>query len=198
MTMFYDATWNSWTSGTSATSSCAISTSSDTTWTSWTSGTSATDNTAWYYWIDGNIYAGQQSQAPQYSEEELAQIRQRREEQRQRMEAERQERERQQKEADKKADQLLKSLLSPEQIAQLDELSAFIITTPKGNTYRIKRGWAGNIEKIDRDGQATDRFCIHPKISVPYADNMATQKLMLETNEDEFLRVANRTILHRP
>lgn len=57
-------------------------------------------------------------------------------------------------------------------------------------TYRIRRGVAGNVSLLGPDGRAVKSFCAHPD-GVPSPDVMLSQKLMLETNEDMFLRIAN-------
>ena len=36
-------------------------------------------------------------------------------------------------------------------------------------------------------------LCAHPTVRVPDADNMLAQKLYLESNEEEFLRIANHS-----
>ena len=59
--------------------------------------------------------------------------------------------------------------------------------------YRIRRGWSGNVELLDKDGKVKHRYCAHPSEFVPHCDNMLAQKLYLETNEEGFLRVANRS-----
>jgi hypothetical protein len=58
--------------------------------------------------------------------------------------------------------------------------------------YRIKKGWSKNVEKLREDGTPELVYCIHPGILIPTADNMLAQKLMLENNEKEFLRLANK------
>lgn len=47
------------------------------------------------------------------------------------------------------------------------------------------------------EGAAVTRYCIHPNVQVPQADNLLCQKLMIETNEEMFLLTANATPLAR-
>jgi hypothetical protein len=50
------------------------------------------------------------------------------------------------------------------------------------------------VYRIDRD-KPVERLCIYASGDVPEEDSMIAQKLLLEANEAEFLRVANRTAL---
>ncbi len=85
-------------------------------------------------------------------------------------------------------------MLDPEQRAQFRKERYFEVITG-GRRYRVKHGWAGNVFRLNEQGQETDRFCIHPTREIPVADNLVSQKLLLEANEAEFLRIANRTRL---
>lgn len=173
---------------------------SNTVWTVWIdSGTGSTiANNVWQGWQDqtsttltiGNeVYGGYQP--PQRTPEEIAaqaalaeQARQRWAEEQARLEAER-------AEASKRARVLLEENLSDEQRLQLRDNNWFEVVTPRG-TYRIHNGRSGNVQRY-RDGRPTDRYCIHPGELVPNEDTMLAQKLMLETDEDAFLRIANRS-----
>lgn len=106
------------------------------------------------------------------------------------MEAEARVREEKAREAAARAETLLLSILSERQREELHRDKAFVVEGRHAR-YRIRRGWSGNVDVIGRDGRIQRRLCAHPVIHVPNADNMAAQKLMLETNEDEFLRIAN-------
>jgi hypothetical protein len=48
------------------------------------------------------------------------------------------------------------------------------------------------VHLLDDKGSIVGRYCIHPR-DVPAPDAMLAQKLWLENNEAEFLRVANFT-----
>lgn len=109
--------------------------------------------------------------------------------------AEEERREKAAAEADVRAEELLRSLLTPEQIDNLEKQSAIIVKSEMGKQYRIKRGWSGNVEELDDSGKPIASYCAHPGEVVPRADNMVAQLLMLKTQEAEFLRTANRTAL---
>ena len=91
-----------------------------------------------------------------------------------------------------RAQVILEEHLSAEQRKQLADNNWFEVITAK-RRYRIRRGWAGNVDGLGVDGRATDRYCIHPSEEVPHEDNMLAQKLLLEADEDMFLRIANRS-----
>jgi hypothetical protein len=103
--------------------------------------------------------------------------------------------ERQRKEADAKADELLRKHLSLRQRRQYRRNRSFCVRARDGTQFRIKHGWAGNIEELNAAGKPVNRFCIHPVDSVPYADNLLAQKLLLETDPDKFRKIANRTAI---
>lgn len=97
-----------------------------------------------------------------------------------------------------RAQLLLRENLTDQQKAELADKRFFTLTkidsaTGERRHYRIHTGRAGNVEQVDENGQRLARYCIHPKISCPDEDTMLAQKLMLETCEPEFLRVANRS-----
>ncbi len=93
--------------------------------------------------------------------------------------------------AEAKAEELLLMCLNDLQKEVYLKHGYLEINTDKAK-YRIKKGWSKNIEKIGVDGKAEICYCIHPEILVPTADNMLAQKLMIQYNEEEFLRLANK------
>ncbi len=97
--------------------------------------------------------------------------------------------------ADKRAEELLLRHLDAEQRESYAAEKAFHVVSATGKRYKIRNGWSGNVDEINEAGQAFMRYCIHPKIGVPTPDNMLAQKLMLETREDDFRRIANKTPL---
>lgn len=100
--------------------------------------------------------------------------------------------------ADARADVLLNTILNAEQRTQFARNRFFeVVTGSTGATrrYRIKHGWAGNIFLLDDKGREVEIFCLHPHTPVPVADNLIAQKLLLETDEASFLRIANRRII---
>jgi hypothetical protein len=99
--------------------------------------------------------------------------------------------------AEGRADALLKCLLAADQRAQYDREQAFeVLTCREGRTrrYRLRRGFAGNVYLLDESGREIEKFCIHTSQDIPVADNLIAQKLLLEGDEEAFLRIANRSI----
>lgn len=95
------------------------------------------------------------------------------------------------------ADELLTSLMTDEQRDEYQRMARIHVVAPDGKRYRIRRGWAGNLEVIDNEDRPVERWCVHPRVSVPEADNMIAQKLMIESGRaDELRRIANVTRLH--
>ena|ERR1017187_5318447 len=97
-------------------------------------------------------------------------------------------------EADDRATGLLLAHLSPDQREQYEKDRCFevhIADKKSVRRYRITQGWAGNVFLVDEQGKKIKKFCIHPTKSVPYADNLLAQKLLLEADEERFLSIAN-------
>jgi hypothetical protein len=99
--------------------------------------------------------------------------------------------------ADKRAEELLRSCLTLQQQEELDRLNHFHLLVGD-RRYRIKRGRTRNIELLDEAGRPIKKLCAHPGEYVPDADTMLAQKLMLETDEEAFLKLANHTPVHYP
>lgn len=92
-----------------------------------------------------------------------------------------------------RANQLLWSLLSPEQRQQVDREGWFGVTAWSGNRYRIysPATVAFNVRQVDPAGHEIRQYCaIVP--NVPAADTMLAQKLLLETDESRFHLTANQ------
>jgi len=98
-----------------------------------------------------------------------------------------------------RARKLLFSMLNADQQKELDEKNHFHLTVHSRDgsmrVYRIETGYAGNVKLLGVDGQPVKRYCIHADYRLPHEDQMLAQKLLLETNEPEFLRIANMTQL---
>ncbi len=91
-------------------------------------------------------------------------------------------------EAHVRANAFLESFLDDEQRAQFREVRSFDVTV-RDRTYRISGGSVYRFTK----GNGRDKYCIGTRRHyVPDADNMLAQKLLLETNERQFLRTANK------
>lgn len=88
--------------------------------------------------------------------------------------------------ADARAELLLVENLSPPQRLEYAANQSFVVTGRHGR-FCIRRGGA-----VDLVGPNGDRLplCVRPRVRVPDADTMLAQKLMLDANEDGFLRIA--------
>lgn len=99
--------------------------------------------------------------------------------------------------ATRKAEDMLKSMLDDRQRSSYSETASFeVLVTRTGEIrrYLVERDWAGNVFRVDQHGRKIERFCIHPEKQIPLPDNMLAQKLLLEADEQTFLRTANRSI----
>jgi len=92
-----------------------------------------------------------------------------------------------------KAKALLHGFLTSEQIAQLAAQQWFEIVSQKGNRYRIHQGQVRNVRLVGTDGRLGTSYCIQPAEYVPDEDAMLAQKLLLESDEDAFVRIANKS-----
>ena len=96
--------------------------------------------------------------------------------------------------ARERAEALLISLLPEAERVRLDNWGVIQVTGSEGGTYRIRRGYSGNIE--DEDGIF---YCAHPDMArggfwLPDADVMIAQMLLIQHDEATFLRIANRDV----
>lgn len=185
-------TWTQWVT----TSSATTSSSNDGIWSYWTTtgtdyaGTSTTSST-WTTWVSNArpepIVYSQPYRPRELTPEQKEAQRQAAEQAR--LESER--RQREQEEAKKRAEDLLVGCLTLAQRRQLKKRGSFVVKAQSGQHYRVRRGHT--VEELDKAGKPAATHCIHTRDYVPDFDTMLVQKLMLEANEDEFLRVANRT-----
>ncbi|HSE44787.1 MAG TPA: hypothetical protein VLA89_05615 [Gemmatimonadales bacterium] len=194
-----DTTWPTWV----ITASSTTTTSVDTTWPIWASNATAgtvtgfdvwgswcwqtTTNAvnldpeaAWEAWVQSlpeaqREPARQERRAARAAEAEAARLEQVKWE-----------------EAREKAEVLLRSCLTPEQVAELEQHKRFLVSVASGRRYQIRRGQAGNVIEIDKAGKPIARFCIHGS-EEPEGDTMLAQKLLLEHDEAAFLRIANKS-----
>jgi hypothetical protein len=97
--------------------------------------------------------------------------------------------------ADQRAKDLLLSHLTPEQRKTFENNGWFIVKGGKsGDRYKIKtNGYAGNIDKVDVNNVSQIRFCAHTRRELPLHDHHVAQMLAIQYDEEQFLRVANRT-----
>ncbi len=98
--------------------------------------------------------------------------------------------------AKRTAEELLLSTFTVEERDEWEALDRVTVIAPDGATYRIRRGWAGNIDVIEGDDEIVERWCVHPSRPIPEADNVLGQKLMIESGHaDELRGIANVTRL---
>lgn len=89
----------------------------------------------------------------------------------------------------RRAEQLLCSVLTPAQQHQLRTRLYFDVTTPAGHQYRLVPGGSFNIYAVPLG----ERYCLESvDLRLPLGDVLLAQKLMLEADEEMFLRLANR------
>lgn len=93
-----------------------------------------------------------------------------------------------------RAEKLLLESLNPEQRSDMLERGRFYLLTQSGRRYRIDRHTHGNVKLVDEKGGLIEQYCAQPN-GIPADDAILAQKLMLETDEKAFLKVANMTRL---
>lgn len=107
--------------------------------------------------------------------------------------------------AGRRAENLLLENLTAEQREEWAAGRAFTVLTAGGKrAYKISYGLAGNVRLVRADEapigkrglplQVGARFCAHvyhPEGLIPNEDNVLAQKLLIESNEEEFLAMAN-------
>jgi len=148
-------------------------------WIAWSGTDSVTTESAttWSVWIQGTV----DTYTP-LSEAELD-----------RQKAERDQRDKERQEANERAEALLLAHLTPDQRETLERMRHFVVQSERGRVYHLRRGRLANVDEMDKD-RVVAQYCIHPSIcNIPEADSLLAQKLMLEMNEEQFLRIANRT-----
>jgi hypothetical protein len=100
--------------------------------------------------------------------------------------------------ATKRAENLLFTILKPEQVRQYED-HGYFETEIDDRIYRIhKRSHSANVELIVK-GKPVAKYCAHPAnaYETPVMDTMISQLLALKTDEARFLRTANKTVLHQ-
>jgi hypothetical protein len=199
--------WVKWTNTASASYVSSAIQDAERAWGLWTdAGTSATTSITWNRWVHdaeqaraviaNMAYAvGQQQQRGPI---ETAEQRMRREAAEVKRAAEQKADGERRVKAQKRAKKLLQDCLTPEQLKCYEEHQFFDVVID-GKTYRIRQGTHGNVRLLDKDKDGKVKevrsFCIQPG-GVPDEDAMLSQKLLLEANEAEFLRIANARIIN--
>jgi hypothetical protein len=94
--------------------------------------------------------------------------------------------------AERRGVALLRSWLTPEQAEQWDTRGSFdVIGCDTGRRFRITRGTAMNIHELDADGGIAAQWCFAPEGKLATGDVLLTQKIALETMEQQVLALAN-------
>jgi hypothetical protein len=94
-------------------------------------------------------------------------------------------------EAEERSQHLLRSWLSPDQLAQYDNFGHFVaVGSDTGKRYRISRGCIFNIQELNPDGRENCMRCFAPE-GVATGDVNLAQKIALENFETKALRIAN-------
>jgi hypothetical protein len=130
------------------------------------------------------IYSNLGQQAPETAEEKAARVKRFAE-----LEAKR-------KAASLRAEHLLFTILTPSQVRQYTD-DAYVEQEIDGRIYRLHcNSRSGNVILLE-DGKPKFKYCAHPidAHDVPMPDVLLSQLLMLKTDEQAFLKIANRTVL---
>lgn len=99
----------------------------------------------------------------------------------------------------RKAKKLLTEHLTDEQLQSLAEKDYFELESSSGRRYRIYRGIQRNITELDAQGREFNRLCAHSnEMNMPAEDHILVQKLMLETDESGFRKIANHSPIYVP
>lgn len=91
---------------------------------------------------------------------------------------------------------LLRDACNDDQIQQLEEEGSLIVVGKSGTRYKVTdRGTVANVHVLDAKNKVSHRLCAHP-LRVPQGDVMLAQKLMLEHDEEGFVKLANRHLAY--
>ena len=95
-------------------------------------------------------------------------------------------------EARRRAGELLRAVLTKEQYSQMLQRGHLDIASPSDpqRVYRVPKG-PGRVQVRDK-GKLTMWLCLQPLERVPEADLLVMHKLMIEADEETYLRKANR------
>ena len=91
-----------------------------------------------------------------------------------------------------RAGELLKAVLTPDQYGHLMQRGHLDIASPSDpdRIYRVPKG-PGRVQ-VREKGRLTMWLCLQPLERVPEADLLVMHKLMIEADEETYLRKANR------
>ena len=91
----------------------------------------------------------------------------------------------------KRAMKLLERQLTDEQRKRLADAGCFEAVGSSGKTFRIYVGLSFNVWLLDNEGREAVNLCAYPH-GVPEGDAMLAQLLMIQTDDPEYLRRANK------
>jgi len=96
--------------------------------------------------------------------------------------------------AERRAADLLRDILTPEQLRQLAWRGYLEVPSPSEprRVYRVPKT-KGYVQVLE-NGRATMRLCVQPVECLPDADIVLLHKLMIEANEETYLQKANKYI----
>lgn len=187
-------TWTSWNSQTASSYSITNEGTVLVTWEAWNTIntlTTGTPSTLEIGYSNANIWVRWAGQVGQVTPQVAAAAVASREQYRQELieaEAER-------AAAQERAQRLLRESLSPKQLEEYSMHGHFFIDvlskSGQRRRYKINKGRARNVQEVDQSGRVIKHFCAHPSMMCPDEDTMLAQKLMLEAEEEAFLRIAN-------
>lgn len=94
--------------------------------------------------------------------------------------------------AGQRAEALLAEILGDGEYRELERLGYLEVRSPSrpGRVYRVPR--SRDQVRVYESGRATMRLCVGPVERVPDADVVLMHKLMIEGDEQQYLRIANR------
>lgn len=95
-------------------------------------------------------------------------------------------------EAERRAESLLQDMLSTDQSRELEHRGYLEVPSPsrQGRVYRVPRG--RGMVSVYENGRAVMSLCVQPVEWIPGADVVLMHKLMIEGNEEDYLRTANQ------
>jgi hypothetical protein len=92
-----------------------------------------------------------------------------------------------------RACELLREHLNETQREQFDRARSFIVVAQSGRRYRIRAAATSNVREEAEGVDYCMQFRTDPQcLSIPVEDLMLAQKLLLECDEPQFLRIANK------
>lgn len=94
--------------------------------------------------------------------------------------------------AQARAEELLRGAIGPDAFVDLMRLGYLEVRSPSisNRVYRVPSS-RGQVE-VYEDGQLVMKLCVVPTKALPDGDVVLMHKLMIEANEDYYLKVANR------